>query len=52
MNVSSALRRKGTHVVTANPATTVGDGARRLTAHGIGSLVVLDEGCSEPSCPP
>ncbi len=43
MNVSSILRRKGTHVETAKPETTVGAAARRLTTNGIGSLVVLDE---------
>ncbi len=43
MNVSSILRRKGTHVETAKPETTVGEAARRLTANGIGSLVVLDK---------
>ena len=43
MNVSSILRRKGTHVETAKPETTVGEAAWRLTTNGIGSLVVLDE---------
>lgn len=43
MNVSSILRRKGTHVETARPETAVGDAAQRLSDHGIGSLVVLDE---------
>ncbi len=43
MNVSSILRRKGTHVETAKPETTVGEAAQRLTTSGIGSLVVLDE---------
>ena len=43
MNVSSILRRKGTHVETTRPQTTVGEAAQRLTANGIGSLVVLDD---------
>ena len=42
MNVSSILRRKGTHVETARPQTTVGEAAQRLTAKGVGSLVILD----------
>ena len=44
MNVSSILRRKGTHVETAKSQTTVGEAAQRLTAKGIGSLVILDDG--------
>ncbi len=44
MNVSSILRRKGTHVETAKLETTVGEAAQRLTTNGIGSLVVLGEG--------
>ena len=44
MNVSSSLRRKGTHVETAKPQMTVGEAAQRLTARGIGSLVILDDG--------
>lgn len=44
MNVSSILRRKGTHVETARSQTTVGEAARRLTAKEIGSLVILDDG--------
>ncbi len=44
MNVSSILRRKGTHVETAKPQTTVGEAAQRLAAKGIGSLVILDDG--------
>ncbi len=44
MNVSSILRRKGTHVETANSQTTVWEAAQRLTANGIGSLVILDDG--------
>ncbi len=43
MNVSSILRRKGTHVETAKPDATVGAAAQRLTKQGIGSLVILDE---------
>ncbi len=43
MNVSSILRR-GTHVETAKSRTTVGEAAQRLTAKGIGSLVILDDG--------
>lgn len=43
MNVSSILKRKGTHVETAKPHTTVGAAAQRLTKQGIGSLVILDE---------
>ena len=43
MNVSSILRRKGTHVETARPQTTIGEAARLLTAKRIGSLVILDE---------
>ncbi len=43
MNVSSILRRKGTHVETARSETTVGEAAQRLTVKGIGSLVVLDQ---------
>lgn len=43
MNVSSILRRKGTHVETARPTTTVGEAARRLNEKGVGSLVILDE---------
>lgn len=43
MNVSSILRRKGTHVETAKSHTTVGEAAQRLTAKGIGSLVILDD---------
>ena len=42
MNVSSILRRKGTHVETAAAETTLGDAARRLSTSGIGSLVILD----------
>lgn len=42
MNVSSILRRKGTHVETAREPTTLGAAAQRLTAENIGSLVVLD----------
>ena len=42
MNVSSILRRKGTHVETARPQTTVGEAVRRLTEKGVGSLVILD----------
>ncbi len=44
MNVSSLLRRKGTHVETAKSHTTVGEAAQRLTTEGIGSLVILDDG--------
>ncbi len=44
MNVSSILRRKGTHVETAESHTTVGEAAQRLTAKRIGSLVILDDG--------
>lgn len=44
MNVSSILRRKGTHVETAMPEMTVGEAAQRLATNGIGSLVVLDHG--------
>ena len=43
MNVSSILRRKGTHVETAKSQTTVGEAAERLTAKGIGSLVIVDD---------
>ncbi len=44
MNVSSILRRTGTQVETAESQTTVGEAAQRLTAKGIGSLVILDDG--------
>ncbi|MEE9609075.1 MAG: CBS domain-containing protein, partial [Myxococcota bacterium] len=44
MNVNSILRRKGPHVETAKSQTTVGEAAQRLTAKGIGSLVILDDG--------
>lgn len=43
MNVSSILRRKGTHVGTAKAQTTAGQAARRLTDEGIGSLVIVDD---------
>jgi CBS domain-containing protein len=43
MNVSSILRRKGTHVETAGTQTTAGQAARRLTDKGVGSLVLVDE---------
>ncbi len=43
MNVSSILRRKGTQVATAKFQTTVEEAAQRLTAEGIGSLVILDD---------
>lgn len=43
MNVSSILRRKGTHVETAKSQTTVTEAAERLAAKGIGSLVILDD---------
>ncbi len=43
MTVSSILRRKGTHVETTKSQTTVGEAAQRLTAKGIGSLVILDD---------
>ncbi len=43
MNVSSILWRKGPHVETANSQTTVWEAAQRLTAKGIGSLVILDD---------
>ena len=42
MNVSSILKRKGTHVETARPQTSVAEAAQRLVAKGIGSLVILD----------
>lgn len=42
MRVSSILRRKGTHVETTAPDTTVADAARLLCEKGIGSLVILD----------
>lgn len=42
MKVSSILRRKGTHVETTTPDTTVADAARLLCEKGIGSLVILD----------
>jgi len=44
MDVSSILRRKGTEVEKALPGTKVGDAARRLTAKGVGSLAIVDEG--------
>jgi len=43
MKVSSILRRKGAHVETTGPNTTVADAARRLCEKGIGSLVILDQ---------
>ncbi len=43
MNVSSILRRKGTHVETARAQTTASQAARRLTAEGVGSLVIVDD---------
>lgn len=43
MNVSSILRRKGTHVETARSQTSVGEAAQRLVTKGIGSLVILDK---------
>jgi len=42
MNVSSILRRKGTHVETASPETTVGEAAEKMSKGRIGSLLVLD----------
>ncbi|MCG8589622.1 MAG: CBS domain-containing protein [Proteobacteria bacterium] len=43
MNVSTILRRKGTYVETARPEISFLEAARRLTHHGIGSLVILDD---------
>lgn len=43
MNVSSILRRKGTHVERAKARTTAGQAARRLTDKEIGSLVIVDD---------
>ena len=40
MNVSSILRRKGTHVETAESHTTVGEAAQRLTTDEGTSLVL------------
>ena len=42
MDVSSILRRKGTHVEAARPHTTVAEAADRMSKSRIGSLVVCD----------
>ncbi len=44
MRVSDILRRKGGDVVSIEPGRTVHDAVLRLNEHGIGSLVVMDEG--------
>lgn len=43
MNVSSILRRKGTHVETARGGICLAEAARRLCERGVGSLVITDE---------
>lgn len=43
MNVSSILRRKGTQVETATSRTRAHEAAQRMTAKGIGSLVLVDD---------
>lgn len=44
MNVSDILSRKGRHVITVTPETTIQDAIRTLVDHGVGSLLVVDEG--------
>ncbi len=44
MIVQDVLARKGREVVTVPPATTVADLVSRLAEHGIGALVVSDDG--------
>ncbi len=44
MKIREILRRKGDHVVTVTPARTVQVALRLLVEHGIGSVVVVDEG--------
>ncbi len=44
MKIREILRRKGDHVVTVTPARTVQAALRLLVEHGIGSVVVVDEG--------
>ena len=44
MNVTAILKAKGRNVVTATPATTLEEVARRLAEHRIGAIVVSDGG--------
>ena len=44
MSVATILRRKGTHVDTASPDTTLAAAARMMVVQGVGSLVIRDEG--------
>lgn len=44
VQVGAILERKGSDVVTVASQTTLADAARRLAEHGIGALVVSDDG--------
>jgi CBS domain-containing protein len=44
MRISMLLQAKGSEVSTVSPGATVGDVVGRLAEHGIGALVVSDDG--------
>lgn len=44
MNVETILRNKGNRVTTIRPDATVADAVETLRRHGIGALVVSDDG--------
>ena len=44
MNVEAILRAKGSNVATIRPDATVGAAVRELKTHGIGALLVSEDG--------
>lgn len=44
MKISEVITKKGSHVVTVESGTTVAEMLRILDEHGIGALVVSDDG--------
>ncbi len=44
MSIAHVLRHKGNAVITVRPDTSAGDAARLLAGHGIGVLLVRDDG--------